>query len=151
MRGNTVRDVTVKPLGPGRYEVTAAALELKKLTAPIRDVRVELTGAKLYESGGKVYVLALGRARLLGARANGNEVAEALSRRAKLKLPLSLAAGAVRLGALTLMPSVAGDALSLRARLAGLSWSLSVPLPKRPFILELGPLKITPEELSIGA
>lgn len=144
VRGSVLRGVTIKQEAPGRYSVGAESLELKKLPqAPIRGIKAELLGARLLEDKGKVYVLGLEKARLLSARQNGAELHAALAKRSGLP--------AEWFKRIALSAAVEAGAVSVKAGLFGLSWTLSVPLPTRPFALELAPLNITPEELSIGA
>lgn len=164
-------DVALKPLGPGRFELRASRVELPKLDAPIRDLRAELSGARLLEREGRLYVLGLEKVRLLRARQDGRELAQALSRRSGLPIALSTSDGALmastRLGPLTLELSLTtairdGDLhVGVRgARLAGLSLplpslnlrrSLGPRPPSQPYALELAPIRLSAERLSIGS
>lgn len=169
VRNATLVDARLKPLGPGRFELTAERLEIPKLGAAIRGIRAELVGARLLERGGKIYVLGLERVKLLRARGNEKEFSEALSRRARLPIELLGSDGALHVGArlgpvmlkVALTLEVRGGALELSVRKARLG---GVPLPLRfayrqdlsarppfqPYAIELGTITVSSEVLSVG-
>lgn len=171
VRGSTLRNVAIKPLGPGRFLVSADTLELHKLPAPIRGLKAELSGARLLERGGKVYVLGLDKLKLVSARQSPKELSEALSRRAGLPLSIDAqgadlrAAGKVLGIALeaVVSPRAEGSEVSVTLvslRVGGLrlplpafrlTRSLAPKFPYQPYALELTGLKLTPEEFAFGA
>lgn len=171
VRGSTLRGVTIKPLGPGRFLVSVDTLELHKLPAPIRGLKAELSGARLLERGGRVYVLGLDKLKLVSARQSPKELSEALSRRAGLPLSIEAqgadlrAAGRVLGIALeaVVSPRAEGSEVSVSLvslRVGGfklplpafrLTRSLTPNFPYQPYALELTGLKLTPEEFAFGA
>lgn len=171
IKGAVLKDVAVTPRGPGHYLVSVKSLELKKLPAPIENVHVELSGARLLEESGKVYVLGLQGLRLLSARVALQDLSQALSRRAGLPIALSGAdAGLTATASLGPLPvkaslfaasesgalkaalrrlTVAGLPLPFAGRLA-FEQGLRARPPYQPYSLEVAPLRFSPSGIEIG-
>lgn len=171
VKGAVLKDVAIAQLRANEYLVSAKSLEIKKLPAPIEDVRVELSGARLLEDSGKVYVLGLDGLRLVSARVALRDLAEALSRRAGLPIEISAAdpglTAKATLGPLPVEVSlsaasesgsvkaalrrltVAGLPLPFAGRLA-VERSLKARPPYQPYALELGRLRFSPSGIEIG-
>jgi hypothetical protein len=169
VRSGVLRGVTLKSSGPGRYEVSADSLELEKLSAPVRGIRVELSGARLIERDGKIHILGLERLRLLSARQDGRELSLALTRRSGIPVALEFEGGQVRATARLAGLPVLRATILLTAQSADIAVKLNsaaffgIPLPRlsihrslearppwQPYSLELAPLLLTREGPRIG-
>lgn len=99
VRSASLEGVTLAPAGGSDYDLTATTLRLEKLDAPIRNVWVRLTDARLYESGGALYVLGVKRVALKRARLAWADASEALSRRARLPISIEKKDAAISIAA----------------------------------------------------
>jgi hypothetical protein len=171
IKGARLEGVVITPREPGRYVIEVRTLLLDKLPAPIEGIKIEISGARLFEDGGKVYVLGLESLRLLSARLALRDLQAALSRRASLPIALASADSELtahaRLGPLpvelSLSVALEGSGLRLEVRrlaLAGLPVPFASRLafrrtlearpPYQPYGIDLGALRFSPETISIG-
>lgn len=164
-----LKDVRLDELKPGHYSITASQITIEKLPAPIRDVRVELSGARLALSEGKIYVLGVQSVRLLSARLSWEDLGAALKSRSGFPVRLGQDNGGFKLEASSALPFEVAVGVRLEGsevlmdlrslRLAGIrlpggwhySRALAAKPPYQPYDLGFDVLRLTKEGLAIGA
>lgn len=170
VRSARLSDVDITVAGSGRYVVKVGELRLEKLDAPVRDIRVELEGARLIEHEGRPYVIGVRKVRLLSARVAWDDLSRALSARAHLPIHfestgqglsaradlgplvihLALTAQSIRDGVLVrdMSAQVGGIPVPF---LGSVLWrqGLGARLPYQPYDLELGDFTFGKSELAL--